>query len=101
VKLVRDAFFKETRRYSEDFKPVQPIPLPLVREPYELNQQEADEAIQASIATGSVPEMGARSDYHEVQAGEQSKAHEGRKNEPYIAYKAETRDRFSAEKRLT
>ncbi|KAJ6030953.1 uncharacterized protein N7446_007597 [Penicillium canescens] len=57
VKLIRDAVFDESRRYMLDFQHFQPIPMPLAKEPKELDQSEAERAFQASISTGSMPEF--------------------------------------------
>ncbi|KAJ5748146.1 uncharacterized protein N7511_009842 [Penicillium nucicola] len=82
VKLVRDAIFDETRRYSPDFQQLQPVPLPLVKEPQELDQDQAAAAIQASIITGSVPDLEPRDNA----------------NDDNVHDSIQQGDRFSAEK---
>ena len=101
VKLVRDAVFDEKRRYSPDFRPLQQVPLPLAKEPVELDEAQADAAIQASRRMGSVPAIEARNDVNDVDASNAGNANnkEVQNNEPQSStLNVEQRDRFSAEK---
>jgi hypothetical protein len=56
VRFIRDAVFDESRKYTPGFQQYQPIPLPLVKEPQELDDAQIQQAIQASITTGTMPE---------------------------------------------
>lgn len=56
IRLVRDAIFDESRRYTADFQHFQQVPLPILKEPQELDQTEATRAFEASISTRSMPE---------------------------------------------
>ncbi|KAJ6094488.1 hypothetical protein N7467_002001 [Penicillium canescens] len=85
VRLVRDAVFDESRRYSPDFQPFQPIPMPLEKEPQELDQAETKRAFQESLTSGEMPELEARTDGEDVQ-------------EAPVRNETPGRDGFSAEK---
>ncbi|KAJ6061516.1 uncharacterized protein N7446_005636 [Penicillium canescens] len=69
VRLVRDAVFDESRRYSLGFQPSQPIPMPLEKEPQELDLAEAERVFQASLTNGEILELEARTDNEDVQEG--------------------------------
>ncbi|KAJ5314846.1 uncharacterized protein N7443_001730 [Penicillium atrosanguineum] len=56
VRFIRDAVFDESRKYSPEFAHYQPIPLPLIKEPQELDRTEVQKAMQTSITTGIMPE---------------------------------------------
>jgi hypothetical protein len=102
VKLVRDVVFDEKRRYSPDFQQLQQIPLPLVKEPQELDQAEVDAVLQATMRTGSVPELEASNNVNDVDASNASNANneEVQNNESQCeTLNVEQRDRFSAEKK--
>ncbi|KAJ5121713.1 hypothetical protein N7526_008650 [Penicillium atrosanguineum] len=45
VRFIRDAVFDESRKYSPKFAYYQPIPLPLIKEPQELDRIEVQKAI--------------------------------------------------------
>ena len=40
VRHIRDAVIDETRKYSPDYEKLQPIPMPLVKEPEEITIEE-------------------------------------------------------------
>jgi hypothetical protein len=92
VRLVRDAVFDESRRYTPGFQPFQPIPMPLEKEPQELDLAEAERVFRASITEEETPELEDRADENNEEASGGNAEEEMSRNE------TPPRGGFSAEK---
>jgi hypothetical protein len=75
VRFVRDVVFDESRKYTPDFQYYQPVPLPLIRQPTELKDNEVIQAIKGAIRgedIGTMPEPNFGEDSQQVEEAQSS-----------------------------
>ncbi|OQD85533.1 hypothetical protein PENSOL_c040G03155, partial [Penicillium solitum] len=73
VRHIRDAVIDETRKYSPDYEKLQPIPMPLVKEPEEITMEEVTQVINHEITSQQASTL---EESHRDEDDHQHDAHE-------------------------